>query len=153
MHYNRRNTVQQTNEKISSINSQVYLKFETDENNPLQVFAGAGLDIWLMRHKVEQNTSIHVLKTWEDKLLFQDEKTTKSQDSKFYLRPFITVGAQTDIAKGLKLGVRFNGFLAGEKYFGFKKTFMLPDSDVCVKDWNFQLVTGSTALLYLNFGF
>jgi len=146
--------VQQTNEKFSSTNTQIYAKFETgpDLFDALKIFWGVGLDIWQLKRKLEQDQTTYFYRPWDGTKIANDATEYKTKtDENYYIRPFVMAGLELRLVKGLGLGAEVKAFK--NKNFLYPRNFLLPNPQIEPPNhWKLMLSNGSL-YLYLSCAF
>jgi hypothetical protein len=151
--FERQCRIQNTSEKISPVNFQLYYKLET-KTTPAQVFVKVGVDAWKLERQTTIYTKVFSFQPWMDILTSDSpaEEVSKSDKTDWLMRMFLGLGAQISIKASLNIGFEGKVFLGGdfENNLSVKKMFSLPYQGE--ESWKFQLGKYSLAG-FLSFGF
>ncbi len=155
--FSRLNVVRETSEKLSNRNLQLYTKVEVEQGF-FQMFGGLGLDFFNSRRKVEKKEEVSNLMLWTEKIIVESGEPkikilepVQNSDSKWLVRPFILMGAQIEIVKGLYFGVQTK-FFSKEKKIEHNKDFLLPITKNCPKNWTI-MPSERSINIFISFGF
>ena len=149
---NRYGIIENTREKFSANNFQLYLKYESGEAEVAKIFAGIGLDVWYLRQRVDKTQIICEMLPWSGAQIGGvSEQTTSKINSDWCVRGLLLAGTEVRLNKNLSLGVEARVFLERKKLYYDRSLSLYVPTPLGTK-WEIQL-PNSSMLLFLSMNF